>query len=602
MLLLCSIVVSAQENTINIDESNFGWWDNFLYKLSKVGLFTAAGQERQCSPRADLTIDPTMANSYNLITLRNQACGSGSALFDVFRSDWSYVGEYRFEDYEIVVGIPVGGKIEAYCCPYPACESDADCLNSGEGTKCNLGYGSCYDSVPSHETKLYRCYDGVWQQLGYASFGDDRFCSDDDDNNYLDMNGGEHCRESTYSSVRDGTWCHVDSCTPDWQIGSWGTCVNEKQTRTVIDSKNCGVNTGKPDDERSCSGGNGGDEIDDPQLKDDVEISNLIIKDFYGDVISEVYPGQSVKVSFKVSYDKLFPRSKLIESGVIPKSTSKDWGLSSYGFFSIFSTVGDESEDACCSGMENIKDNFFPITAVGAKTYEYSMKVPDSSTKDLCGSEVYWDDSEDYVVYAIVKNGCTKEGYVHAVYKTINIKLVDEENYTGGDGNGDGNGDNGEDAEKRNSIPAEDISSTSIGYLKEGICFGPEDCPSDTKCKNMEILLNNNLLLDSQAKALRDEFCGLYSPLTMLENVFNPDIGLTTYKESCVSITGKQDYFNSKFGVCVSGEEEGINLAKYFSWAAIFSITGDDGVDGLIISIGGFVLIMFLFSMGGRRR
>jgi len=43
------------------------------------------------------------------------------------------------------------------------------------------------------------------------------------------------------------------TCTPSWSTGSWSACsVNGVQTRTVTDSNNCGVNTNKPVESRSC--------------------------------------------------------------------------------------------------------------------------------------------------------------------------------------------------------------------------------------------------------------------------------------------------------------------------------------------------------------
>jgi hypothetical protein len=43
------------------------------------------------------------------------------------------------------------------------------------------------------------------------------------------------------------------TCTPNWVSGSWGTCVNGQQTRTVTDSNNCGVLTNKPISSRTCT-------------------------------------------------------------------------------------------------------------------------------------------------------------------------------------------------------------------------------------------------------------------------------------------------------------------------------------------------------------
>jgi len=44
------------------------------------------------------------------------------------------------------------------------------------------------------------------------------------------------------------------TCTPNWQTGTWGACQpNNTQSRTVTDSNNCGVDTGKPATVQACT-------------------------------------------------------------------------------------------------------------------------------------------------------------------------------------------------------------------------------------------------------------------------------------------------------------------------------------------------------------
>jgi len=42
-------------------------------------------------------------------------------------------------------------------------------------------------------------------------------------------------------------------CTPSWQTGAWGECINGYQTRTVTDANACGVETSKPSTTQSCA-------------------------------------------------------------------------------------------------------------------------------------------------------------------------------------------------------------------------------------------------------------------------------------------------------------------------------------------------------------
>jgi hypothetical protein len=42
-------------------------------------------------------------------------------------------------------------------------------------------------------------------------------------------------------------------CTPNWQVGAWGSCINGLQTRTVIDTNNCGTLLNKPSESQTCT-------------------------------------------------------------------------------------------------------------------------------------------------------------------------------------------------------------------------------------------------------------------------------------------------------------------------------------------------------------
>jgi len=43
------------------------------------------------------------------------------------------------------------------------------------------------------------------------------------------------------------------TCTPNWQTGSWSTCANNQQTRTVTDYNYCGTTTNKPATSQYCT-------------------------------------------------------------------------------------------------------------------------------------------------------------------------------------------------------------------------------------------------------------------------------------------------------------------------------------------------------------
>jgi len=224
ILLFNLMLVGVSAEDVEIDTSKYNFFDDLMYKLKKIGLFTAAGQNRECSGDADYTIGEVLGYQSTSSLLNSAGCSV--ALFNVFDIDWHFLGEYRSED---IGGFHISSEdignedypaiIEVYCCPYEACNSNQDCINMDEGTNCNIGYGSCYEAAPTHSTNLINCISENWVSSGTAEFGDERFCFDSSDNNYLDRNGGEHCRDSSYSSVNDGTWCE-DDISPQCSFGS----------------------------------------------------------------------------------------------------------------------------------------------------------------------------------------------------------------------------------------------------------------------------------------------------------------------------------------------------------------------------------------------
>jgi hypothetical protein len=49
-----------------------------------------------------------------------------------------------------------------------------------------------------------------------------------------------------------GTTPPVETCSPSWSCGDWGTCSSETQTRSCTDSNACGTSSGKPSESQSC--------------------------------------------------------------------------------------------------------------------------------------------------------------------------------------------------------------------------------------------------------------------------------------------------------------------------------------------------------------
>ena len=47
------------------------------------------------------------------------------------------------------------------------------------------------------------------------------------------------------------------SCSPNWQIGSWSSCVDGKQTRTVTDLNKCQITNTEPPNHKLCDSSRG---------------------------------------------------------------------------------------------------------------------------------------------------------------------------------------------------------------------------------------------------------------------------------------------------------------------------------------------------------
>lgn len=203
-MLVLSLALASAETTETKKEGSF--INSFLFQFKKIGLFTAAGQERSCDTNARDTLPVQTGDTYTKSGILGFCSGSPSALINVFTSDWKFIEEIRVED--IGSGLKAGGNQiwEIYCCPYSACSSNSGCSSSpasNYGNICNINYGSCYGTTPTHQTKVYKCVNNQWVFQKNANFGEENFCSSSLNNNYIrasDTIGG------CYSSPPDG-WC-----------------------------------------------------------------------------------------------------------------------------------------------------------------------------------------------------------------------------------------------------------------------------------------------------------------------------------------------------------------------------------------------------------
>jgi hypothetical protein len=215
-------IISAEETTVTSSD-NYNFFTDLFHRIEKIGLFTAEGQSRECSTNSDWTVNPAIAGTVYSKSQLLSRCDGPSALIDIFDTSYHFLQEYRYENIGSSFQInPSANRImEVYCCPYKPCNSNSGCSSSpasNYGNACNTNYGSCYTSIPTYTTQIYKCSNGDWLSSGTASYGQSHFCSTQGNNNYIDETGNEHCASSPSTS-----WCSkITPC--DTMSGTSGKC------------------------------------------------------------------------------------------------------------------------------------------------------------------------------------------------------------------------------------------------------------------------------------------------------------------------------------------------------------------------------------------
>lgn len=186
--------LTPYQNTISKDMS---FTSRISYLFEKGGfLFSAWGQANDCSLNPD----------WNGVVSKGQTVScSGKCAID----SW-------LESYKLLPGKtePTGVLWQTYL---------GEVHGTGVSFTCNYAY--CYSekydcplttsSTPTTQTTVYKCSNGNWVNIGSFGYKDSCsasssrtcWCSNANNNFYIDKNGGEHCQPSSYSSVTDGTWC-----------------------------------------------------------------------------------------------------------------------------------------------------------------------------------------------------------------------------------------------------------------------------------------------------------------------------------------------------------------------------------------------------------
>lgn len=205
MLLLVGVVNAEFDYTKDFRDSKLTAWSKIQLWLKGIPTMTAAGEERQCSEYPDET---KIVSSFPY-TIDCGPCGSDPGLINIYRVNSDGSWDYFFErECPYTLGSTSYGTwaLELYCCPPLPKVCD-----EGE-TKCRT------------ETSIYKCSNNQWVLQECPS--------------------GQKCDLSgKCSSV----------CEPKWMTGSWGECINGKQTRVCYDARNCGIGNCPYETGQSCT-------------------------------------------------------------------------------------------------------------------------------------------------------------------------------------------------------------------------------------------------------------------------------------------------------------------------------------------------------------
>jgi hypothetical protein len=207
---------SLGESDIPGDTSSYipdNWFGRIISKFNP-SLFTVYGDTLKCSST------PTQIHQWKKTDIQRNiiiTADPGENIFiNWFRgspSDGQYSAHLsdsrQFMD-EIYLGYGGGSTVtltcdasaywnydcyfEIYTCPKP-CLSNSDCLTGQTCDKSVLSQkipnaGVCISFIPTHQTQVYRCENGVKTSLGKVTYGDNNFCIDSSKINYI-LPGGE---------------------------------------------------------------------------------------------------------------------------------------------------------------------------------------------------------------------------------------------------------------------------------------------------------------------------------------------------------------------------------------------------------------------------
>lgn len=231
-------VVSAEVEQTN----EVNWFGSLTHSL---GLFTSAGQSRQCSVNPDKVLENVAKGTILTWDNLKQYCGSQPAiLLNVFDTSWTYKGEYNmFSGKQIQINTQANRNVQIYCCPYKPCSTNAECSSppaSNYGNTCQAykdsngnPNGACYESSsPTHTTKVYKCVNDVWTFQRNEPMSGTAYCSDESQSNYLNSATTGSCLSTAPAT------CGSSNVPPTSLKEIGQSCSNDVECKTTHCNRN----------------------------------------------------------------------------------------------------------------------------------------------------------------------------------------------------------------------------------------------------------------------------------------------------------------------------------------------------------------------------
>lgn len=465
--ILFSLVIVTAQSTDDV-RPNVGTITIFFNNLlHSSGTFSVVGDSKSCGTSGGNADDSwSVASGGSLLSGHSI---SSNALVDIFVNGWTPLVEGPASAFS---GWTCGAtsapcNVQVYNCPTQSCSSPTT-------VSCSAWSGTSYYRCPTESNMPY--YTNSFSYCAQVStmtcyYKDGSSCSSRTYDKNLFPNACESYIYQNQNLFSTQAACTASICTPqqcDSSVcsgvtcsdgcggyssgtktdgacvsnpgGNAGTCTASQvsingvcQDKSII----CVVDGGtKTDGDCASVITNPNDEV----LADKITILNLKYLNADGSAITgNLVPGQQVRVTFTVrSTEWRTGKDYLVEAGAIPFSTAVNWDMAKpSGYFSLFDLFAtqESNNDACCGGQLNFADNSQTLgttiweelgNGVALRNFDYIIRIPDPSTTDLCGSQKYWDEnSSKFIIYAIVKNGCQKDGYVHNVFvsQVVNLDL-----------------------------------------------------------------------------------------------------------------------------------------------------------------------------------